>query len=170
MRVDLYRLVHKAQRFHLFQFGAWLSHADWNLELHRRQAAVELQQLVEVLRDHARNEARYIHPLFAAEALDAEHHDLEARLTELEDVVAHVRWSELYPAFMRFVGEYLLHLDREERAQAEVLWPRHSDAALAEVMRRFRAERPPELAAADARFMIPSLNAPELAGFLQAMR
>ncbi len=46
MRVDLYRLVHKAQRFHLFQLGSRLSHADWNDELQRRQFANELRHIV----------------------------------------------------------------------------------------------------------------------------
>ncbi len=167
MRVDLYRLVHKAQRFHLFQLGSRLSHADWSDELQRRQFAKDIRHIVEVLREHAANEARYIHPLFAAESLDAAHHQLEAQLTELEAIVTSERWSELYSAFMRFLGEYLLHIDAEERAQTEHLWPRYSDAELMTVMQRFRAERPPEKTAADARFMIPALNAAELTGFLQ---
>jgi len=170
MRVDLYRLVHKAQRFHLFQLGSRLSHADWNVELHRQQATAEVLHVVGLLREHARNEARYIHPLFDAAQLEHQHHELEAQLTELEEIVTNERWSELYSAFMRFVGAYLLHLDAEERTQAEVLWPKYADAELMAVMMRFRTERAPEVAAADARFMIPSLNAPELAAFLQALR
>ncbi len=120
-----------------------------------------------MLRDHAANEARYIHPLFAAESIEAEHRELEVQLNELEVIVSSERWSELYSSFMRFLGEYLLHIDAEERAQAEQLWPRYADAELMAVMQRFRSERAPEKAAADARFMIPALNAAELTGFLQ---
>lgn len=174
MRIDLYRLIHKAQRFHLFQLGAKLGHLDWSDELQRQPAAAEVLRLLAGLREHAENEARFIHPLFGGEAvvaqLDEEHRALEAQLAGVEALVREARWSELYAGFMRFVGEYLLHLDAEERAQTETLWPTRSDAELGAVLREFRGARAPEKLADDARFMIPALSAAELDAFLRAQR
>ena len=76
------------------------------------------------------------------------------------------RWDELYPASMRLIGKYLLHIDAEERAQAESLWPHYSDAQLEDVMRRFKAERSPWAARSDLELLITGLGNADLAKFL----
>lgn len=175
MRTDLYGMVHKAQRYHLFTFAQDLSRADLTNDGVRTDLARRVHGIVEMLRDHAANEERYIHPLFerlgaGADAIDTEHHALEARLAELVAIVDGGRWDELYRVTMRFIGEYLLHIDAEERAQAEVLWPNYSDAELTAVFVRFKAERDPAADRADLALFLPALSVPELTGLLGRIR
>ena len=158
MRVDLYSAIHKAQRYHLFQLANEIGKTNFADDAATRRIDGSVREIIEHLRDHARNEAAYIHPLFHQlgeqdELFDDAHHQLEAQLGKIESVLTEKRWSELYRRFNRFLGTYLLHLDEEERAQADVLWPRYSDDELLATFHRFLAERPPLLAKADMDFM-----------------
>ena len=168
MRTDLYGLVHKAQRHCLFALGRELGEADVDDPAARTHLASAVRDIAAMLADHAENERRYIHPLFARvgaapESLEREHHDLEAVLDRWVEIVDQGRWAELYRATMRIIGEYFLHIDGEERAQAEVLWPNYTDAELAAVMARFKAERDPAAARADLALLMPVLSAPQRA-------
>ena len=175
MRVDLYGAVHKAQRYHLFQFAGKAGKADLADDIQRATLATEVRDIVRMLRDHARNEEHYIHPLFerlgtAARLLHEEHDALETSLGELLAIIETGRMQELYRVFARFLAEYLLHIDTEERVQAQVLWPALSDAELGEVLQRFKAERDPAEAAEDLRRFLPALSAPELAQMFRGIR
>lgn len=168
MRTDLYGLVHKAQRHRLFALGRELGTAEVDDPATRTHLAGAVREIVAMLADHAENERRYIHPLFArigaaAEGIEREHHELEALLERWGEIVDQGRWADLYRATMRLIGEYLLHIDAEERAQAEVLWPHYTDAELAAVMARFKAERDPAAARADLGLLMPVLSAPQRA-------
>lgn len=165
MRVDLYGLIHKAQRFHLSDFLIRVGKADPADQRSMELLATELRDLIAHLRDHAINEEVYIHPLLeqigGAAALEREHLDLDERLTGLESVLSSRDWQGLYPRVARFFGEYLLHLDDEESAQRTSLWPNYGDEELAAVFQRFKAERAPESAKADLEFMLPALSTAE---------
>ena len=168
MRTDLYGLVHKAQRHRLFGLGHELGTADIDDPATRARVASAVREIAAMLVDHAENERRYIHPLFAkvggaAERIEREHHELEALLGQWVEIIDQRRWAELYRATMRIIGEYLLHIDAEERAQAEVLWPSYTDAELATVLARFKAERDPAAARADLALLMPVLSAPQRA-------
>jgi hypothetical protein len=168
MRTDLYGLVHKAQRHRLFAFGTELGTADLDDPASCARLASAVREIASMLADHAENERRYIHPLFtriggSADAIEREHRELEARLDEWEKIVEQGRWTEFYRATMRIIGEYLLHIDAEERAQAEVLWPNYADAELGAVMARFKAERDPVAARADMALLMPVLSAAQRA-------
>jgi len=172
MRIDLYGLVHKAQRSRLLTFAQQLARADLHDPTTRTQLESSVRELAELLRDHAENEQRYIHPLFAAvgpaaETLAAEHLELEAAIVDWCALAEASRWDELYRASMLIVARYLLHIDAEEQAQADVLWPHYSDAQLSEVMTRFKAERAPEDGRRDLVLFITSLSAPDLVDFLR---
>lgn len=168
MRTDLYGLVHKAQRHRLFTLGHDLGVADVDDPATRAQLARAVRQIASMLADHAENERRYLHSLFAkvsgaADRIEREHQEFETVLDRWVEIVDQGRWAELYRATMRIIGEYLLHIDGEERAQAEVLWPNYTDAELAAVMARFKAERDPAAARADLELLIPVLTAPQRA-------
>lgn len=171
MRTDLYGLVHKAQRYQLFAFAQRLAHADLEDACCRSTLERSVRQLAEMLRDHAQNEHRFIHPLFdaigeAAEPLELDHHTLEDDIAAWIAVVDEQRWEQLYGATMCLIGKYLLHIDAEERAQERWLWPHYTDAQLGDVMARFRAERPPAAAHADLQLFITSLGTLDLVKFL----
>ncbi|HEX3905156.1 MAG TPA: hemerythrin domain-containing protein [Polyangia bacterium] len=168
MRTDLYGLVHKAQRHRLFTLGNELGTADIDDPAIRTHFASAVRGIADMLADHAENERRYIHPLFAviggaAERIEHEHHEIEALLDGWVEIVDQKRWAELYGATMRIIGQYLLHIDAEERAQTEVLWPNYTDAELGAVLARFKAERDPAAARADLALLIPVLSAPQRA-------
>ena len=175
MRVDLYTAIHKAQRFHMCQLANVIGGADLESDEAANALADRVRQLIAHLRDHAHNEETYIHPLFDAAGTGAgplrdEHDELEAALEELERVVGEGRRQDLYPAYTRFLGQYLLHLSEEEEAQRQVLWPRYTDDTLRGVLDRFKAERPRDKAAADLEFMLPALSASELANLFRGMK
>ena len=175
MRMDLYRLIHKAQRFHLFLLANRMGRSDFQDSDEATSIGAELRTLIEHLRDHARNEEIYIHPLFdgidrMAESLEMEHQALEADLGELAAIVAEQRWSELYPAYNRFIATYLEHLDNEEHAQSEILWPNYQDDELLAVFNRFKAERTPQAARADLELMLPALSVLELSQMFRGIK
>jgi hemerythrin superfamily protein len=128
MRIDLYGTIHKAQRFHLLRLCAKMGRTDFADAAAAERICGELKGFIAHLRDHARNEETYIHPLYRtmgrpAEEIEDDHKDLEKQLRELETFADEKRWAELYSTYARFLGVYLLHLDEEEKSQAEVLWP-----------------------------------------------
>lgn len=175
MRVDLYTMVHKAQRFHLFQLSDEIGKADFTDEAVVERVRVELLHMVDHLRDHARNEETYIHPLFRrlgdqAGHFETEHHGLDGDLDELERIVAEKRWGDLYSRYTQFLGRYLVHLHEEEKAQAEVLWTRYGDDELGAVFARFKAERAPQASRQDLVFMLPALSVSDLARMFQGMK
>lgn len=160
MRVDLYTFVHKAQRFHLFRLSEKMGMTDFGIAEEVDDITREVLHLIEHLKDHAQNEKKYIHPLYQVsgaigEHFDKEHENLESEIQKIENIVSEKRWEDLYPAYTRFLGIYLLHLNEEEAAQRDTLWKRYEDKDLAEVFNRFKLERPPHLANADFVFMLP---------------
>ena len=173
MRVDLYATIHKAQRFHMFELANAIGCAEPGDGASAAPLAERVRHMIEHLRDHARNEETYIHPLFDlagrnAMSLRRGHAELEADLQGIEYVLANDGKS-LYAAYTRFLGKYLLHLSEEEDAQKQVLWQRYDDHALEGVLSRFKAERPREKATADFEFMLPALSAPELVQVFRGM-
>lgn len=171
----MYTFVHKAQRFHLFRLSEKIGTSDFSVPEEASGIAKEVLHLTEHLKDHAHNEEKYIHPLYqaigaTAEHFDSEHERLEAEIQRIETIVAEKRWAELYPAYTRFLGIYLLHLDEEEAAQRDILWTKYEDQDLAAVFARFKGERPAHLAAADFVFMLPALSIPELTQMFRGMK
>lgn len=173
MRADLYTLIHKAQRFHLFELANAIGCAgpqdDAGAVLTER-----VRGLIEHLRDHAQNEETYIHPLFeragrGADSLRHGHEELEAGLHEIEQALSQ-GGGALYATYTRFLGRYLVHLSEEEDAQKQILWERYDDGALNAVLDRFKAERPREKAAADLEFMLPALSIPEVMRLFRTMK
>jgi Hemerythrin HHE cation binding domain len=175
MRVDLYATIHKAQRFHLFELANAIGCADMGKDTLAATLTERVRRVIEHLRDHGQNEERYIHPLFdraggGADSLRHGHEELEADLQEVEQMLDEGRQQDLYAAYTRFLGKYLLHLSEEEDAQRQVLWPRYDDNALNAVLARFKAERPREKAAADFEFMLPALSTAELGRLFRGMK
>lgn len=172
MRVDLYTIIHKAQRCHLFRLGEAMGRADFSDEGTANAIAAQTRAWIAHLRDHANNEEKYIHPLLHDKAapIEHEHHELEAKLAALAEILDEKRWSELYTCFTQFLGEYLLHLAEEERLQAEVLWPAYSDVELGAVFNRFKTERAPQAAQEDLELMLPAMSVPELVRMFQGIR
>jgi hypothetical protein len=159
----------------LFELARDIGKADWDKPAGAAQLVARLRAMLTHLRDHAQNEETYIHPLFddigsGAGQIHDEHDALEVDLEALEHLIDSGRHAELYAAYTRLLGRYLLHLDQEETAQRTVLWAHYDDNALLAVFNRFKAERAPEMARLDLEFMLPALSADELAQIYMGMK
>lgn len=175
MRVDLYTTVHKAQRFHLFRLSNEIGVSDFTNAVAAAHISGRARDMIAHLRDHARNEETYIHPLYreignVVTDIERGHQELESELNELERIVDEKRWGELYSRFAYFLGTYLPHLDEEEALQKRVLWPHYDDAALLAVFQRFKAERSAADSTADLEFMLPALSTAEITRMFAGMK
>jgi hypothetical protein len=175
MRVDLYSLVHKAQRFHLYRLANDIGHGDCSDAMAMAALGERVLHMLDHLHDHARNEEHYIHPLyrrlgFDLEALKTDHDDLAGTLDGLRALVDEQGWDRLYAGVTALIGVYLPHLEEEERIQQEILWPAYADAELAAVMQRFKLERSPARSRADLELLLPAMSVAEISRMLQGIR
>jgi len=167
-RVDLYSLIHKAQRVRLFALSTKVAKADLQNSAELEVIKLELETIIKHLKAHAHHEATFVHPLLEevsnlADLLSDEHEELEEGLELLEEVIEQKNWEVLYTELNRFIALYLIHQDQEEAAQIDVLWKNFDDAKLNSVMTAFKASRSAEESREDLEFMIPCLNISELA-------
>ncbi len=174
-RVDLYKLIHKAQRAHLFALSSRIGRADFSDEEEARSIEQELRGMISHLKGHSLNETTYIHPLFneignQIAAIEHEHDDLEKELFKLECILNEKEWEQLYPEFNRFIASYLTHQDEEERMQADILWKYFDDSRLAAAFAAFQASRSPAQRREDLSFIVPGLSIPELAGIVHHIK
>jgi hypothetical protein len=175
MRVDLYSLVHKAQRFHLFHLANDLARSDCSDAVAMAALGERVLHMVEHLHDHAHNEEHYIHPLyqrigFDLALLEGDHQDLAGTLDQLRTVVSGKQWDRLCSGVIALIAAYLPHLEAEERIQREILWPACSDADLAAVMQRFKMERTPARSHGDLELLLPALSVAEIGRMLRGMK
>jgi hypothetical protein len=166
-RVDIYTLIHKAQRVHLFGLSFQVALADMSDET--QVAAIEetLVEIIKHLKEHAEHEECFIHPLFAeigtqAVKFNSEHNEIDKQLQKLEVIIAEKKWHELYAEFNKFLAFYLKHQNDEEEAQREVLWKHFDDQRLNDVMNNFKTSRTLEQTLKDFEFILPTLSVPEI--------
>lgn len=174
-RVDLYTLIHKAQRVQLFALATRIGRADFMEKEEISSIAQELRDMITHLRAHSAHETNFIHPLFhqigdKIAVIEDEHDDLEIELGKLEHILNTQDWKKLYPELNRFIASYLAHQDEEESLQASVLWKYFDDQKLEAVMTAFRKSRTPEQAMEDLKFLIQGMNNLELTALFQKMR
>jgi iron-sulfur cluster repair protein YtfE (RIC family) len=183
-RIDMYRNVHKGQRARLFALAVELGRADHDDGAAIASLATRLREAIMELRQHARNEETYIHPLLQARApevaadLEREHHSVETALTEVEDKLRHIDQPEgdrmgagveLYRAWCRMLSDYLTHLDNEERLAMPALWDTCSDYEILAMIRRFVASRTLADQLDDLRSQVPALTPHERAALVVGM-
>lgn len=173
LKTDLYTVIHKAQRAHLFTLSARIGRTDFSNPEESALIKQKLSEMISHLRKHSIVEATFIHPLFAElgnSEFDEEHEELEGHLLQLEQIVEEKRWQELYSAFNRFLALYLIHQDEEERAQVDILWKHFDDTRLSGVLNAFMASRSPAMALEDLKFLLPALSLSELTHMFQGMK
>ncbi|WP_347251841.1 hemerythrin domain-containing protein [Legionella sp.] len=166
MRVDLYKFVHKAQRYHLFNLSIKIGKMDVNDSLQYTQLKSELQGMINHLKEHMEHEETFIHSYYQPfkeklALLDSQHETLEPLLRKLEKSLADEP-ELLYSLFNQFVAVYLQHIDEEEQLQKEILWTNYSDEALAEIMIKFTQSLSKEQFAEGMEFTLPSLSVNEV--------
>ena len=173
-KTDLYTFVHKAHRARLFALSGEIGRADFSDPADVERVAAGLKDVIDHLREHSSIEEKYIHPLYekigdVAEEFEAEHQLLEQEIESLEAIASEARWGELHRAYNGFLGRYLVHLQEEEEAQEQILWP-NDHGEMAETFARFQRERAPEKLRSDLEMFLPALSAPELTGMFTGMK
>lgn len=185
-RTDFYTFIHKAIRRRLFAVADTAAVAD--LSEARALAALdaELSELLALLRDHAADEERFIHPLLethlpeAHRTLTAEHVAHTGEIDALERYWTAVRAEtdpdrrgarglEFYRSLCDFIGCYLGHLADEERLLPEI-WRRTSEEQLRRVTAAFQGSRSAPQAERDLRLVLPALSRPERVVLLRRLR
>jgi uncharacterized membrane-anchored protein YjiN (DUF445 family) len=175
MRFDLYSLIHKAQRKHLFDLSVNIGRANLKDPAQLSPLKEELEIMVERLRKHAEVEDTYIHPLFhkignQGEMIEKEHHDLERLLDNLEKSLSLENQESLYTRFNQFLIAYLSHIDAEETAQKDILWKHYDDKTLQEVIQRFTASLTPEQSLDSFKFIFPCISLQERDSILNSLK
>lgn len=174
-KVDLYTLIHKAQRAHLFSLSSRIGRADLSDEKEFNSIEQESRDMIAHLREHSVSETTFIHPLFyeigdQISVIEHEHDDLEKELNKLEHILDEKNWKDLYPELNRFIAAYLTHQEEEERMQIDILWKYFDDSRLADVMTAYKKSRTPEQHAANLKFLAFGISLPELARMLQGAK
>lgn len=156
-KIDLLTHPHKDQRKWMYSLSIEASQLDFKDKNQINCFDTELKALVDDLKDHAENEEMFILPLIANRFPDAagifqhDHPGIKKQLQELletwQDVIQAPnkdrtdRHLNFYRIFNRFIGEYLLHLDEEERKILPVLDVHFSAEELIGVMFAYKTYR-----------------------------
>lgn len=151
-RLDVYTAVHKMQRARLFELTVEAGKTDPADPVAAGHLASAVRCLAAELIAHGKHEERFIHPLLRvqaprlADALDADHSELETQLDHLRSVAAtHAATPEdpnlLYRALATFTATYLDHLGIEEDDALPALWEGCNDEDLAGILVAFKDSR-----------------------------
>lgn len=158
-RFDMYRDIHKGIRLAVFSYVNELGSADLSSRETLARLRVGLDELVELLENHAKHEDAHITPVLAriapelTESLVADHHAYDAMLTKARygflalAVASEEQRSErahaLYLELSSFTAAYLNHMQREEEEANRALWAAFDDARLIALHDELLAAIPP---------------------------
>ena len=145
-RVNVYLGIHKGLRAVLFDAAAWVARADFTNEAEAAAASAALRRTLKFVREHGEHEERWIHAHLNERAsettlgIEGEHVRLDAAMDLLEDMCdalgeasgdeLALLGEQLHSELNCFVGDYLLHMHREETEGNAALWAHFSDAEL----------------------------------------
>jgi hypothetical protein len=151
-RLDVYTAVHKMQRARLFTLTVEAGKTDPADTVTTGRLAAAVDALAAEIVAHGEHEERFIHPLLRAhapelaDALDAAHVELDARLDQLRRVASAYATAPgdpngLYRALAGFTATYLDHLAVEEREALPALWGGCTDEELLGILISFKGSR-----------------------------
>jgi hypothetical protein len=185
-RYNIYGNIHKALRAYLSQVLQQVGCADWDDDLDRAQALVEVRGLLSMCRAHLEHENDFVHtamearrPGSATAAAEEHLHHVDAidtllaRASALEPASASQRAGQahaLYLALAMFVAENHQHMDMEERRHNAILWDSYSDDEIHGIEAALVASMPPEASMLTVRWMLPNIAHPERVALLSGMR
>jgi hemerythrin-like domain-containing protein len=156
-KIDLLTRPHKEQRKWMYLLGTQAGELDFNNTTQAEQFEIEFKALMDDLKDHSENEELFILPLLTkrfpqeAHIFQHDHPELKAKIQTLLKRIEELNQSTVvdktdlalsfYRLFNQFIGEYLLHLDSEERNILPVLEKHYSAEELLGVMITFKTFR-----------------------------
>jgi hypothetical protein len=179
-RDDFFTLIHKALRAELFAVAVEAGALDWGDERATLAFGGRWQALEDLLHMHSRHEDVHFFALAEDKAPGAtsplaDEHEVLARALDAVGVAVQASVDggdavDVHRHVARFVGDYLPHLDTEERIVLPLLWATCSDAELDACRAEFMADVPPDVAAFSMRLMLPALAPTERAALLGRIR
>ncbi|MCI0569630.1 MAG: hemerythrin domain-containing protein [Myxococcaceae bacterium] len=178
---DIYAGIHKALRRRLFSLCTQAGTTDGADAFAVEALAHAAEGVFASLRAHGEHEERFFHPLLARDgqvraSLDDAHVQHEAALSGLEQRLAQVsaesdaerrrEWVQgFYLELCAFTGDFLLHLDEEERRAFPVLVAHCTADEVSEAHRALLAAMSPEERTRDL-LSILEASSPDEAAFL----
>lgn len=185
-RFDIYRLIHKGLRAFMADTLLAVGSMDPEDDADVAATLARVRDLMVFCRSHLEHENTFLHSAMearrpgSAAATSADHEDHVRSLDELTDLanaVERARGAEraarahlLYGRLGVFVGENLVHMNVEETHNNAVLWDAYSDDELLAIEHAIVSTLDPEEQGATLRWIVPSINPAERAGFLSGMR
>ena len=185
--VDLYRDIHKGIRAELFALTTQAGALDPTPGVGRAALAAHVDDVVELLVQHAEHEDGPIQPVLEAELpalaerIAGDHLLLEAQLVDLREMAAdaaaldhpepRLAVHRLYLALACFTSRYLEHIDVEERVVMPALERTVGVDAVAAIHGAIISSIPPDEMARSLALMVPAMNVDdrtELLGGMQA--
>jgi hypothetical protein len=178
-RLDVYTAVHKMQRARLFTLTVEAGKADPADTVTTGRLAAAVDALAAELVAHGEHEERFIHPLLRArapelaDALDAAHVELDARLDQLRQVASAYATAPgdpnvLYRALAGFTATYLDHLAVEEGEALPALWGSCTDEELLGILISFKGSRSDTENLTSLIAQLGTLSPPEIRQMLSA--
>jgi hemerythrin-like domain-containing protein len=182
-RFDVYGTIHKALRALMSDTLVRVGRMDTTDAGELESVCVQVEGLLDTMRDHLAHEDEFIHPAMDAAVpgstrrIEGEHVQHREAIAGLVADLAAVRRDpssrtalQLYRHLALFVAENLQHMDVEETAHHALLWQHFTDAQLAEMVGRLQASIAPETMGALLRWMLPAMDPAQRAGMLIDMR
>ncbi len=168
-RIDLFAHPHQEQRLALFELSKAFCLQATAESQDLEYLVDKLQDTINVIKEHSDNENMFISPLLNAKGLqnenwlDKEHKHMDELLDELESLIIKIRTlhvdqqidfcSKIYNTLNRFIGNYLLHIDKEEQQIMPLLRQHSTMEEIMGILVAFKAYKEPEVAKA----MLPSI-------------
>jgi hypothetical protein len=185
-RFDIYVNIHKGLRAAMTDAMLAAGRLDAGDSCEITDTVVRIDALLDLCKLHLEKENTYVHPAMEARCpgstrrIADEHVDhklafvrLRWRLDALTRAPAANRAAvahDLYRELSLFVGENLVHMHEEETAHNAVLWDCYSDAELAALEDRIKADLTPAQMQQAMRWMLPAMTPAQRAGMFTHVR
>lgn len=183
---DLYRDIHKGIRSELFAVTEEAGRLDPASDAARAALAGHVRSVVHLLVTHAEHEDFGVQPALEehlpslAERVATDHHVLDARIAELQEMADATadptgevrRWDvqRLYVELASFTSAYLEHQDVEERVIMPALEATVGPEAVLEIHGAIIGSIPPDTLARSLAVMLPAMNVDDRAELLGGMQ
>jgi hemerythrin-like domain-containing protein len=186
-RPDLFTQIHKGIRSLLYDLGNNIQTADFSSRESSATALNRLDHDLDLLHEHGGHEdSVYFPPLKEHEGevvhlMTDEHAEIGRKIGSVREAMRVVREAEdgdlalerggkLNKIFNHFAAYYLRHMNHEEETAMPAMWRHFTDEELLAMRAAVQTSIPPQRYAEWLKWMMPSLNDPELVGFLGAMK
>jgi hypothetical protein len=183
-RPDLFTQIHKGIRSMLYDASARLQAADFTDRAASAELLDRLDRMLGLLHEHGVHEDTHFFPPLepsdreVVHLMTDEHQEIERKIVSVRAAMASVlplagteaaleAGARLNRTFNHFMAYYLRHMNHEEETALPAMWRAFPDDQLLAMRAAVLTSMEPERYAEWLRWMLPSLNDPELIGMLR---